>query len=317
MGSRIQIVPEEFQLTCGEKTPIHVSIQFDQPTKVRGIHAVFHGAERTEATYTTTSTDSKGRTKTETHTAIEYIDICKQEHVLRGDERMGFFSRIGDSLATWVGGGQHEVLEAGEHKFSFDVVVPENSPASFKGNKCSVFYKVEVSVDIPIKFDWSESLDLELPVEKPSFQQTSPVHVVFPDESGRSFWDKIFGKPVTLNLALDRDVLSTGETALAMLTVESPEPLQLKKIETTLVGQESSRAQGHSDGYHYHVPLGEVNAPGVITNESVFEFNVTLPVVDAPVTQTGQNFEVSWFVEVRLFVPWAKDPTIRVPIRVV
>lgn len=317
MGSRIQIIAAEAQVTRGQKTPIQVLIHFDHPTKVRGIRALFHGAERTEATYTTTSTDSEGRTQTTTHTAVQLVDICKQEHLLQGDERMGFFSRIGDSLATWVGGGKHEVVEAGDHEFTLNVEVPENAPASFKGKKCSVFYKVTVNVDIPIKIDWAETLELEVPVDKPSFQETSPVHVVFPDESGRSFWDKMLGKPVKLNLAVDRDCLATGDTAMAMLTVESPEPLQLKKIETYLVGRESSRAQGHSDGHSYNIPLGEIDSPGIITEESVYEFEIALPLIEAPVTQAGENFEIQWYVEVRLFLPWAKDPIIRVPVRIV
>ena len=317
MGSRIQIISEQSQIVPGQKTPVRVLIHFDKPTKVRGIRALFHGAERTEADYTTTTTDSEGRTRTETKTAVSYVDICKEQHLLQGDERMGFFSRIGDSLATWVGGGKHEVVEAGDHEFTLNVEVPANAPASFKGKKCSVFYRVEVSVDIPIRIDWSETLYLEVPPEKPTFQETSPVHVVFPDEQGRSFWDKMFGKPVTLNLAVDRDTLATGDSALAMLTVASPEPLQLKKIDKFLVGQESSRAQGYTDSYSYRIPLGEINSPGVITEESVYEFEIKLPEIDAPISQSGTNFEIQWFLEVRLYLPWAKDPTIRVPVRIV
>jgi hypothetical protein len=55
----------------------------------------------------------------------------------------------------------------------------------------------------------------------------------------------------------------------------------------------------------------------VISSESVHEFEILVPEIEGPHSQSGNNFEVNWTVEVRLFVPWAKDPTIRVPIRIV
>ncbi len=317
MPSKIEILADQSQVVRGQKNPVRVLVHFDKPTKVRGIRALVHGAERTEANYTTTSTDSKGRTTTTTHTAVEHVDIFKEQLLLQGEERLGFFSRIGDSLATWVGGGKHEVFGPGKEEFTIDVDIPANAPASFKGKKCSVFYKVDASVDLPIKIDWCESLSLDLPTEKLALSETSPVHVVFPDESGRSFWDKTFGKPVKLNLAIDRDTLTTGESALAMLTIESPEPLQIKKIEAHLIGTESSRASGHADSHSYRVSLGEIESPGVIAEESVHEFDITIPELEAPVSRKGVNFEVQWSIEVQLYIPWAKDPIIKVPINIV
>lgn len=36
---------------------------------------------------------------------------------------------------------------------------------------------------------------------------------------------------------------------------------------------------------------------------------------DGPFSTTGQDFRVDWFVEVRLDVPWAKDPYVQIPVR--
>ena len=316
MAEKIQILSDQTLLSRDDEMPVRVLVQFEKPTKVRGIRANFHGAEKTEATYTVTTTDSKGQAKTEIRTTTEYVDIVKKEFLLHGEERKGFFSRLGDSMATWFGGGSHDVMEPGEHEFSLNLRIPDNAPASFKGKKCAVFYKVDVSVDLPIKIDWSQTQEFEVASEKIEFQDTGPVHVVFPDESGRSFWDNTFGKDVKLNLAIDREKLAIGEQALAMLTVESPEPLKVDKMEIHLVGKESIVAHRHSDSYSHKHSLGQIDSPNVISNDSVHEFEIVIPEIDGPHSQTGKNFKVNWTIEVRLKVPWAKDPIIRVPIEI-
>lgn len=316
MSKTIQIQTTGNTLARGQKSPINVTIQFDKPTKVRGIHAVFHAYEKTSATYTTTSTDGNGNTKTTTHTATEYVDIAKENILLLGDERKGFFSRIGDSMATWVGGGDHQDIEQGEQTFSFDVEIPADALSSFQGKVCEVVYQVTVTVDVPIKFDWSAAQQFQVLPLPVSFQETKPTHQVFPDASGRSFWDKTFGKDVSLNVAVDRDRFMVGDQAMAMLTVESPEPLTVKKIEVVLVGVESATAQSHNDTKTYNQQVCELDAPGVISNESVHEFDITIPTLEGPFTQRGTKFNIEWRLEVRLHVPWAKDPIIRVPIEI-
>ncbi len=317
MAKSIQILSNQTLLRRGEKMPVRVLIQFEKPTKVRGIRAHFHGAEKTEATYTVTTTDSKGKAKTETRTATQYVDIVNKKFLLHGEERKGFFARLADSMATWFGGGSHDVIGPGEHEFLLDLRIPENAPGSLKGKKFEVFYKVDVKVDLPIRIDWSQTQEFEVASEKLEFKDAAPIHVVFPDGSGRSFWDKTFGKDVKLNLAVDRDKLTIGGQALAMLTVESPEPLKVDKIEIHLVGKESTVADGHSDSYSYKHSLGQIDSPNVISNDSVHEFDIVIPEIEGPHSRTGHNFEVAWAIEVRLKVPWSKDPIIRVPIKIV
>lgn len=301
-------------MEAGGNISVPIKIQFDQPTRVRNIRAEFVAAEKTEATYTTTSTDSEGKTTTQTHTATEFFHIAQQEFLLMGEPRKGFFSRLFDSMATWFGGGSHEKVGPGEREFSVDLQLPLELPASFKGENCEIFYRLTVHVDVPIRLDWSESFDFEVVPEPPKFEDTKPVHVVFPDENGRSFWDGLFGKDVTLNVALDRSAVSCGETALGMLTIETPKPLKLNDIEITLVGVESTVAQGHHDAYTHRHEIGSVDSPNLISSESTHEFEVPFPVIDGPFSQSGKNFEVNWNLEIRLKVPWAKDPVIQVPI---
>ncbi len=315
MSGKIQIIPANPSLARDSDNPVQIVVSFDRPTKVRGIRAQFLAAEKTEATYTVTTTDSKGRSRTQTRTAVEHVEIAKESFLLYGSERLGFFSRIFDSLKTWFGGGKHELVGPGDQEYSLKLQIPADAPYSFKGKKCEVFYRLTVSVDLPIKVDLSSSYSFGVdPVPIP-FAQTKAVHVAFPDESGRSFWDRTFGKDVTLNLAVDRDILISGERALGMLTVESPAPLEISKIDVSLVGTENTNANGHTDSYRHVYSLGEVDSPKVISSESIREFEVLTPHIEGPFSQVGTKYEINWAVEARIHIPWAKDPTIRIPVK--
>ena len=74
----------EIQIHCddgfarGQKKQIEIVVNFDSPTKVRGIRAIFLGRETTKADYTVTEQDSKGRSKTVTRTAVEHVEIVKE-----------------------------------------------------------------------------------------------------------------------------------------------------------------------------------------------------------------------------------------------
>ena len=314
MGSQIEIRCAE-QLYRAEKAKVEIVVNFDRPTKVRCIHATFIGREKADANYTETKRDSDGKRRTVTKTATEYVEIVNEQFLLMGEEPGGFFGNVSDSFRTMFGSGSAQLIEPGVHKFAIDVMVPEGAPPTMKGKNCEVTYEVHVSVDIPIKFDWRSSksvLVARLPVD---FSDTLPLHVILPaDDEGRSFFDKMFGKDVTLNLAVDRDHICVGEGASAMLTVDTPEPLKLKKIECALVGREKTHARGHSDSASHRIHIGEIDSPNIISGKSVHKFEIDVTEFEGPYSQIGTNFSLTWHVEVRLYVPWAKDPTILAPI---
>lgn len=55
------------------------------------LHATFHGAEETQATYST----HNAATNT-TQTTIHHVDIVKEEYVLSGREQEDFFGYLAD-----------------------------------------------------------------------------------------------------------------------------------------------------------------------------------------------------------------------------
>ena len=57
MANEIRIQPPSEQISRGKPMTVQATVKLDEPLKVRGIHAKFHGAEETTAVYTTSSTD--------------------------------------------------------------------------------------------------------------------------------------------------------------------------------------------------------------------------------------------------------------------
>ena len=108
----LRIQPATDELIPGEVARIPLVADLDEALKVRGVHATFHGAEETKATYTTYNAATKS---TQTHTAVEHTDIARSEYLLSGEERKGFFGNVADGFATFLGSGEHEVLEPGEY----------------------------------------------------------------------------------------------------------------------------------------------------------------------------------------------------------
>lgn len=310
MASPITITLPPDTLYPGSKFQAQININVTKPTKVRNITATFHGFERAKASYTTTNADGDSDQKT----ATEVVEIMKDDFLLFGSQRKGFFGRLGDSASTLVGGGDHELLKPGTYEYTVDLEIPESAPPSIKGNLASVQYDLKINVDIPVKIDWGKTVTLPVFPVPVDFSQSQPAQAIFPDESGRSIWQKTFGKAVTMNLAIDRDTLTAGTQALAMLTVESPEPVKVNKIEIRLAGIESTDVNGHRDSTPHTTPLGEIDSPNMIADRSVHEFDVVIPNSLVPHSQSGKNFSVSWKLEAQIHIPWASDPVIRVPV---
>ena len=312
MSAKIEILNPPETLPRGQTTPLQIKVIINKPVRVRGIRANFHGAEKADAQYTVTVRDSKGRSRTETRTATSYRDYVKEDYHLAGDEKLGCFAGLMDSILSVFGGGSGERMEPGEYLFDVGVTIPNDAPGSFKATNSSVFYKLTANIDVPLRVD--PSLSHNFTVERSlEHLDTQPVHVRYPDEKGRGFFDKTFGKNVALQLALERNVLRAGEPVNGLLTIETEGPVTVNRFKYRLIAEERTQAQGHTDSAaHSHV-LDTVDAPGIISVEHLERFSFTPP-PDGPFTSKGSHHSIEWFLEVQLDVPWAKDPTIRVPI---
>lgn len=308
----IHIQPPSDELVPGETAGIPVKLVLDVPLKVRGVHATFHGAEETKANYTTYNAATKS---TQTHTAVEHVDIVKTESLLSGRERKGFFGNIADGLSTLFGGGEHDVLQPGEYPFDVEVQIPSPARPSFAGQKCRVFYELSVRVDIPLSrdvtalqaFRVSGGPETELP-------PSAPVRTRYPEDQPRGLLDSWFSPDVRVEAALRQNTFREGDTLEGIFALETPKPLEFRAIDVRLISVENTTAHGHTDSHTHAGEPVRIATQGVIegTHSQRFDLPVALP---GPPTTRGERFSIDSFLQIELDVPWAKDPKVRVPVR--
>lgn len=314
MSNQISFSAPSEELTRGQLVHVPIVLRLESPIKVRGIHAHFHGAEETKATYTTTSTSGKGQVTTTTHTAVQHVTIVEKEHLLAGRERAGFFANLGDAICVLFGFGKHRVMPPGEYEYAVEVEIPADAPATHAGDRSRVFYELTCLIDIPLGRDLKEVYSFHVAQDPPEITANS-VRVQYPDDEGRGFWDKLFGPSVRIELAVAKGVLSRDGTVAGICQIETDQPLEVQAIRARLVGHESSQAQGHSDAHHFEGEAVEVATPGGIQGTYSERFSLSADTVrEMPVSAKGELFSIDWFVQVEFDVPWAKDPTIRAPI---
>jgi len=313
MANEIRIQPPVETLVRGQKVTVPIVLMLEQRLKARGIHAKFLGAEEMKAVYTTTSTDSKGQMMSQTHTAVQHVEITSQDHLLAGNEKMGFFGNMSDAMATVFGAGKHDTLEPGEHEFNVEISIPEDVPATHVGQKCRVFYELSIHVDVPAGFDLKATQSFQVEPLPVSEYKTAPVRTRYPDDAGRGLFDSFVIPDVRVEMALVADKYQPHETIEGIFTIEPEKSLVCRRILVQLIGIESSEAHGDKDRYvHQGEPL-DLGTPGTVTGTYSQEFSLPAEIT-APLTATGRQFSIDWFVQVQLDVPWAKDPKIRTPI---
>lgn len=314
MSNQISFAAPSEELTRGQSVQVPIVLWLESLIKVRGIHAHFHGAEETKATYTTTTSSGKGQVTTTTHTAVQHVTVVEKEHLLAGRERAGFFANLGDAVCTLFGFGKHRVMSPGEYEYAVEVEIPADAPATHSGDRSRVFYELTCLIDIPLGRDLKEVYSFHVAQDPPEIA-ANPVRVQYPDDEGRGFWDKLFGPSVRIELAVAKGVLSREGTVDGICQVETDQPLEVRVIRARLVGHESSQAQGHSDIHRFEGEAVEIATPGSI--EGTYSERFSLPadtVREMPLSAKGELFSIDWFVQVEFDVPWAKDPTIRAPI---
>lgn len=209
---------------------------------------------------------------THTHTAVQHVEITSQNHLLAGNEKMGFFGNMSDAMATVFGAGKHDTLEPGEHKFNVEVSIPEDVPATHVGKKTRVFYELSVRVDVPAGFDLKATQTFQVEPLPMAQYETAPVRTRYPDDAGRGLIDSLVSPNVRMEMALVADKFQQHKTIEGIFTIEPEQSLKCRRILVQLIGIESSEAHGHKDRYvHQGEPL-VLGTPGTVTGSYSQEF---------------------------------------------
>lgn len=315
MGHTIKLQTDVKYLVPGETLKVPIIIDLDGPTKVRNISARFHAAERAEANYTSTSTDSDGKTTTQTKTAVEVHDIVDEKFLLEGEPPLGCMAGIVDGFKSLFGAGKGLTLDAGLHEYNVEFTIPADAPPSLTGQKCKIFYDLSARIDLPMARDPNEKYQFNV---APTVEQLEgkPAVAYYPDDDGRGFWDRTFGKGARLTLAVQNDVFTSGDKIIALFQAETDSVIKIKSATARLVCVESTQVHGHSDSHIHATEPVTIAAAQEIDGGFSTELILDAELIGPPTTR-GKHFKVEWYLEVTLDVPWAKDPVIRASIRMV
>jgi hypothetical protein len=271
----------------------------------------FRGFEETKAVYTT----SDGKTTT-THTAIENHVLVEERQTILGEAPAGFFSNLADGALTLVGGGDHEILDAGRHEASLQVDLPGELPPTFQAKKIRIAYEAGVHLDLPAARDFRHTESFAVAragVEAPA---AAPLSIRYPEDAQRGFFDSLFGPDVQMRVNLDATVVRRGGQLTGELQVHSREkPLSVDAVECQLLRRETSEAQKHKDAHAEKLVVERIPRQHSRSTRLSVPFTVTVPETAIPAC-TGAKFTLAHELAVSLDVPWAKDPTVRIPIRV-
>jgi hypothetical protein len=281
--------------------------------RIRGAHAHFVGYEETKAVYTT----SDGKT-TRTHTATERNVLVEERKTFQGRAPAGFFHNLKDGALTLLGGGAHEELPRGSHDVVLEVDLPTELPESFEAKKVKIVYEATIHLDIPAGRDFRHTVSFAVPPSSVDEDlDPEPLTIRYPEDSGRGFFDTMFGPDVSMSVELSSTVVRRGDTITGELEVRfSDKPSNVQAIVCHLIRRESSQAKSHKDK-HAETIVTERLPQGLGTSDRLFaSFEVRLPEEMIP-TCDGVKFTIVNELAVSLDVPWAKDPTIRIPITVV
>ncbi len=308
-----EITLEEVELVAGGRATLRLRTTAREPVRIRGAHAHFAGFEETKAVYTT----SDGKT-TRTHTATERNVLIEERKTLQGRAPAGFFHNLKDGALTLLGGGDHEELPRGTHDVLLEVDLPEDLPETFEAKKVKVAYEATIHLDIPAGRDFRHAVRFALPPASADDDlDPKPLAIRYPEDSGRGFFDSVFGPEVSIRVELASEVVRRGGALTGELEVLFPDkPAKVQAIVCRLIRRESSQAQSHKDRHKETIVTERLPQQPRTSNSLFASFEVRLPAEMVP-TCSGAKFDIAHELAVSLDVPWAKDPTIRIPVTVV
>ncbi len=311
------ITLDERRLTPGGTATVRIRTTAHEPVKIRGAHVEFVGYEQTQATYVTTT----GKTTT-VQTATERNTVVEEQRTFQGRAPAGFFGNLKDGALTLLGGGDHEELPEGDHDVVLEVDLPAGMPESFEGKKVKVAYEASIHLDIPGGRDFRHKVTFEAPPLRDDDEDVDdvaaePLMILYPEDASRGFFDSVFGPEVTMRVELSSTVVRRGGVLTGTIEVGFPDRApRVRALACALLRRESSKAHGHTDG-HTEKIVTERFPQGEGGTDSLFiQFDVRLPDEMIP-TCSGAKFTIVHELAISLDVPWAKDPTIRIPITVV
>eukprot|EP01111_Echinosteliopsis_oligospora_P011910 TRINITY_DN4028_c0_g1_i1.p1 TRINITY_DN4028_c0_g1~~TRINITY_DN4028_c0_g1_i1.p1 ORF type:complete len:392 (-),score=85.40 TRINITY_DN4028_c0_g1_i1:57-1232(-) len=273
--------------------------------KSRGVRLLFAGYEYTNWS---TGAGKHRRTHSETHVFLKHRwDFAGTARHLRKEKD-----------------AQVDILETGVYRWPFSVVLPPNVPASCALTHGFICYKVTVYVDIPMAIDLKKSVGIAVGGELftrgfytiPSLPLSLSDHKTFLFASG----------DLAMTATVPRQNWFAEEVIPIHLSVKNDSTKEVETIKVQLCAKYHYVAHGSTESDTIEPSEWKQTIDHKIEKKSNLEIDLQykLPKI-TPTVEDCSNKGVGWhvrlitisyFLRVRLDVPWAIDLDVSFPVRV-
>jgi len=234
-----------------------------------------------------------------------------------GEDIKGFMYNVVDGLKTLFGGGDAEKIRPGNYTLELPVSIPSTARSSFEGAYVKVMYEAEFMIDIPAgrDFIFKSSFPLIGQEEEPTVEDNE-ISIHYPNPNDQGYFDKMFGPDVSIDLQLDSDVFRRGSTIEGSLSIKTRKGFSCQRIVEQLLRTEKTVAHKHNDTKKVAFGKQEFTGHKEILQNFSQGFSYTVPDDLVPAC-SGKNFDLFYELKIVLDIPWAKDPSILIPVLVI
>jgi hypothetical protein len=285
----------------GETVSGTVEVDWPRSSPVRGIRVGLVGTEETSVTV------SDGESS---NTTRELDFQIAEEWILFGGERVGWSRAAGEALRAIFRKTNYPELEAGRHRFPFEIKLPEDALPSYAGTHAEVKYRLYTVVDVPLGFD--RVFEGVLAVVEPRETTVVPVSFVS-DQPAKGLL-----KPITADLRMGFQISPVdyhyGENLKVRLRVENRSGKRIRAARINLSAVEAARAgnynrQKRSDLRSFTLKFSQPDA-----ESQDYAFDIAIPAW--PVPFVGRYSRVDLWLSATLDIARAMNTTLDVPLEI-
>ena len=282
----------------GETVVGKVTVNTVTRLAVRGVRFRIRGQEKTSISR------GSGNSRTTYHGKHVIID---KELTLFGEEKHGFVDDVGDALMTLLGKAEHAELRSGAHPYPLSSELPQKALPTYSGKNAEVKYDMCAYIDIPAGFDVAHRRSLVVLPPQPLCQAAQGRQGSLDQPDGR----------IALAAAVNETAWQPGATLSGTVSFENPTRRAVRAVIISFVCHEQARAGGRGRTVTSESDTSKTwtRVALLADEQSVRDREFALQIPMGPPPFRGEWCQVSWFVEVRLDVPWARDIKVRIPIR--
>jgi len=285
----------------GETVSGTVEVDWPRTSPVRGVRVGLVGTEETSISV------SSGENST-TYTETDYP--IAEEWILFGGERVGWSRAAGEALRRIFRKTNYPELEAGRHRFPFEIKLPVDALPSYVGTHADVKYRLYAVVDVPLGFD--RVFEGVLSVVEPREANVVPVAFVT-DRPAKGLL-----KAITADLRMGFQIgpvgYHYGENLRVRLRVENRSGKRIRAARISLSAVEAARADDYNRQTRSDLRTFTLKFSNPDAESQDYAFDIAIPAW--PVPFVGRYSRVDLWLSATLDIARAMNATLDVPLEI-